>query len=441
MRISVFGAAAPRRMRVLAKAFGVAGLLASAAARAQDDVPSDRIIPAEQEIRNDMARARLRLGPLRLIPSIDITNAGYDNNVYASSTEPVSDWTATVTAGFRFVLPVGSKMFLRADALPTYTWYDKLTERRFFGGLYNADLYGFFNRLSIRIGGGGSEVYRNYSTEFDSRVIDKTTDINGSLEVNVAGPIYVFGEGGYAKIRYDETGTVPPDGIPPPPDVRPVVDNNRNQTTYSAGVRYRRSSAFSTSVAYSETRSDYTNQELFRDNLSRGLLMGVLLSHQNLFLNLVGGWREGVPDQSLYPKYSTGVGAFFLSYFPTHWLELRAGGRRRVVNSLSATNPYYFENRLSVAVAVELMARFLLRGYYEQGPNNYPVPQPGDNGDLVRRRDDARLYGGGLSVKIVRNVVATGSVTRHVYDSNIPTLSRDYTRFTAFLTFNGEYVR
>ena len=439
MRISIFGAAAPRRARVLAGNLAAACLLVAAAARAQDDVPQGRIIPEEEAIRNDMSRARLRLGPLRLIPSIEVRNAGYDNNVYASGDNQVSDYTATVTAGFRFLLPVGSKMFLRADALPTYTWYDKLTDRRFFGGFYDGVLFGFFNRMSVALEATGDQTYRNYSSEFDSPVVHKNSTIGGSVELNVAGPLYVFGSGGYSRVRYSEEGTIPPDGSPTEP--QPVIANDRNVTTYSAGVRYRKSGLLSTSLAYTEIRSDYQNQEVFRDNLNRALMAGLLISHQNLFLNLTGGWREGVPDGSLYPSYSTGVGAFFFSYFPMHWLELRAGGRRRIVNSLSATNPYYFESRLNTSLAAELFGRLLLKGYYEQGPNNYPVVQQNDNGDLIKRRDEARIYGGALSIKVIRNVVATGAVTRHVIDSNIQSLDRDYTRFTAFLTFNGEYVR
>ena len=439
MKISIFGAAAPRRLRVLAGSLAAACLLVAPAARAQDDVPQGRTIPEEEAIRNDMGRARLRLGPLRLIPSIEIRNAGYDNNVYASGDNQVSDYTATVTAGFRFLLPLGGKMYLRADALPTYTWYDKLTERRFFGGYYDGVLFGFFNRLSFALEATGDQTYRNYSSEFDSPVVHKNSAIGATVEVNAAGPLYVFGSGGYSRVRYDEQGTIPPDGNPQEP--QPVVQNDRNVTTWSVGVRYRRSGFLSTSLAYTELKSDYVNQQVFRDNLSRALLGGLLISHQNLFLNLTGGWREGVPDGSLYPSYSTGVGAFFVSYFPLHWLEIRGGGRRRIVNSLSATNPYYFESRLNGSLASELFGRVLLRGYYEQGPNNYPVPQQNDNGDLIRRRDEARIYGGAVSVKVIRNVVATGAVTRHVIDSNIQSLDRDYTRFTAFLSFNGEYVR
>jgi hypothetical protein len=440
MRIQIVGAAAPRKLRVLAAAFPAAFLLVTAAAKAQDEIPQGRIVPEHEEIEHDMARARLRLGPLRLIPSLEIYNAGYDNNVFATKSEDaVSDWTATVRGGLRFLLPVGSKFYVRADALPTYTWYDKLTDRRFFGGFYNGVLFGFFNRLSLAVAAGGDQTYRNYSSEFDSPVVNKNSFVSGSVEVNAVGRLYVFGEGAYGRFRYDQTGTVPPDGSPSEP--QPVISNNRNTTTYIGGLRYRQSRDFAISLAYSEARSDYLNQNVFRDNRTRALLAGVLLSHQNLFLNLNGGWREGVPDSSLYPRYSTGVGGFFLSYFPRSWIELRAGGRRRIVNSLSATNPYYFENRLTAGLALEFLGRFLARGFYEQGPNNYPVPQPGDNGDLIRRRDDARQWGGGLSVKVIRNVVVTGAVTRHVYESNIPSLSRDYTRFTTFLTFNGEYVR
>jgi len=438
MTIRRIGAAAPRRLRVLAAAASTAWLLA-AAGLAQEDVPQGRIVPEQEEMRDDLSRARLRLGPIRLIPSLLITNAGYDNNVFASSENPVSDWTATVTAGFRFIVPFGSKMFARVDALPTYTWYDKLKDRRFFGGFYNGELFGFFNRLTVALGAINNQTYRNYSSEFDSRVVYKDSIGNGRFELNLTGPFYLVGEGSYARIRYEQQGTVPPDVEPG--SSQDVTRNNRDESQFLAGIRYRRSQTFTTSFAYSETHSDFITQGLARNNISRAALIGILFSRQSLFINLTGGWREGVANQSVYPSYSTGVGGLFLSYFPRYWLEIRGYGRRRIVNSLSVGNPYFFENRLGGGIAVEVMSRFLLRGFGEVGPNNYPRPEPGDNGELVFRRDEANIYGGGLSMHVVRNVVFTGSVTRAVYNSNIAAQDRDYTRFTAFLTFNGEYVR
>lgn len=433
-------AAAPRRLRVLAAAIPVGWLLMSARAWAQDEVPQGRIIPEEEQMRDDMARARLRLGPVRLIPSLLISNAGYDSNVFGSSENPVSDWTATFTAGFRFIVPLGAKMFLRADALPTYTWYDELTDRRFFGGLYSGQWFGFFNRLSVRLGATNDRTYRTFSSEFDSRVVYKNTTGNGSFELSLTGPFYLVGEGGYTQIRNEPEGTNPPDVQPG--EGNNVQRNNRDEWSYLVGFRYRRSQTFSTSIAYSETRSAYQLQPLLRDNISRAALIGILYSRPTLFINLTGGYREGVANGSLYPHYSTGTGGYFVSWFPRYWLEIRTYGRRRIVTSISnVASPYFFENRIGGGMAFELFSKLLLRGFGEFGPNNYPRPQPGDNGEPIKRRDEAKIYGGGLSLRLVRNVVITGTVTHAMYDSNITAHDRHYTRFTAFLNFNGEYVR
>src|SRR4051812_20943937 len=225
MTIRGMGAAAPRWVRVLF-VIAAAGMLASAVAKAQEEVPQGRIIPVEEEMRGDLSRARLRLGPVRLIPSLLITNAGYDNNVFASSENPVADWTATVTAGFRFIVPFGSKMFLRANALPTYTWYDKLTDRRFFGGFYNGEVFGFFNRLTVAAAVQNNQTYRNFSSEFDSRVVYKDSAANGRFELNISGPFFLIGEGGVARIRYETEGTNPPDVEPG--SLNDVTRNNRD---------------------------------------------------------------------------------------------------------------------------------------------------------------------------------------------------------------------
>jgi hypothetical protein len=432
-----FGAAAPRRLLVFAACAGVGWLFAIGQARAQEDVPEGRTVPLEDEVRDEMARARLHLGPVRLIPSLTVTNAGYDNNVFATSDNPVSDWTATFTAGFRFLLPLGSKMYFRADAMPSYTWYDKLSDRRFFGGLYDGSLIGFFNRLTLVANAQNTQTYRNYSSEFDSRVVYKDSNAGGNFELNLGGPFYLIGEGSFARIKYDASGVQPPTGSP-----SDVERNNRDEATFGGGFRYAPNKTWNTSIVYSETHSDYLQQAAFRNNISRAGLVGVLYARPNLFVNLTGGYREGLANDSLFPSYSTGVGGYFISWFPTYWLEIQTYGHRRIVNSLAVGSPYFFENRIGGAIGIEVLSRVLLRGFGQKGPNNYPRDTVGDNGELIRRRDDATIYGGGVSVKgFFRNAVVSGTVTHADYVSNIPSQNRNYTRFTAFLTFNGEYAR
>lgn len=414
----------------------VAGaLLAAASARAQivsDVVPLDRIVPVEEEVKADMDSARFRLGPIRLIPSIAVTNAGYDSNVFATSEDVVSDWTATFRAGARFLVPFGSKVYLRADAFPQYTWYADLAERRFFGGEYTGSLYGFFNRLSVELSSAYYERYRIFSSELDSRVFGKTTGGAGRIELEVSGPFSLYGTGDYSRIRFTQAGG--------PPD-EDVTRNDRDQYAVGGGLRYRPSPSWSISAGAAQSWAEFVTTGAIRDNRSTAYLIGFAYNQPRLFVNLSGGYREGRADNgSAFPEYSTGVGSLFVSFFPIRWLEVRGYGQRSVGYSLSLINPYYFENRIGGAVNIEILARLLLKGFAETGPNNYPLPEL-VAGEPVKRRDEARIYGGGLSIKIVRNAVFTGTVSRSVYESNIPGAGRDYTRFTAFLGFGGQYVR
>ncbi len=59
----------------------------------------------------------------------------------------------------------------------------------------------------------------------------------------------------------------------------------------------------------------------------------------------------------------------------------------------------------------------------------------------MKRVDHVKTYGGGLSIKLPARVVLTGIVSRQIYNSNIPTESRNFTRFTCFLNFTGVYSR
>ena len=123
------------------------------------------------------------------------------------------------------------------------------------------------------------------------------------------------------------------------------------------------------------------------------------------------------------------------------WLEVQGYGHRAVQYSLTAENPYYFENRIGGAINLEVLGRVLLRGYGETGPNQYPVGTVGENGVVVHRRDQITLFGGGASMIVVRPVVLTALVTRTEYDSNFPGNDRTITRFTVNLNFTGEFVR
>lgn len=401
---------------------------------ASDQVPLSRTIPEREQVRADMDRSRLRLGPVRILPSIAVTNAGYDSNVFGSSENPVGDWTATVAAGLRLLVPFGPKVYFRADAFPQYTWYDQLKERDQFGGLYDASLLGFFNRVSAEATGSYAETYSQYSTEVDSRVFQTSERGTAKLELDISPRWSVFGKGEGQRVRYQQI-----EG-PPLQDIG-VRLNDRTDTGARGGLRYHVSPVWNVAAVVEGTWADFVITPELRNNRSTAYLASVQYDRPLFYVNLTGGYREGQADSGMYfPDYATGVGSFFLSWFPIRWLEVQGNGHRRVSYSITVFNPYYFEDRIGGRLNVQVVPRVLLSGYGEVGPNEYPRAQPVD-GTLVKRRDQSSLYGGSLSVLLVRQLVLSSGVTRSVYDSNIPGDSRAYTRFTATLSFSGELQR
>src|SRR5215468_6429230 len=96
-RILKLGRALPWKLTVAAACL----FRATASAQlATDQVPNERTIPTSQQVQEDVAQSRFRLGPVRLIPGFQLSDAGYDSNVFeiAEGEPTISDWTATIRA-------------------------------------------------------------------------------------------------------------------------------------------------------------------------------------------------------------------------------------------------------------------------------------------------------------------------------------------------------
>ncbi len=92
-----------------------------------------RTITTEEVVEADMESARLSLGPMRVIPMIVVDNAGYDSNVFSRPDGSAQGRRLDGDRGrrrSRHPAPMGSKIYLRFVAVPSYIWYDKLVDRR-----------------------------------------------------------------------------------------------------------------------------------------------------------------------------------------------------------------------------------------------------------------------------------------------------------------------
>jgi hypothetical protein len=416
--------------------------LRAAAQLTSDQVPRQRTVPAEEGLKEEIDRSLFRLGPLRLLPTVRVNNAGYDNNVFGNPEgEPkTADWSANVTAGLRFVAPIGKKMYVAGDALPQYIWYRELADRRTLGGVYSAALLGFFNRMSLRVGGYGSRTFGFVSTETETQVIEDAQDGSANLEIEMTRKFSAYAGGEFRRARLHPGGPVPSLFV----DVHQL---DRDEGVVRGGLRYRITPDLDVTAGVEESQAKFVETPEQRNNRSTAYLLGLHFNRPRFYVNLNGGHREGRPYQgSIFPAYNANTYSYFLSYFLTRKLELQGFGNRGVsygsilTGDIAEGNLYYVETRNGGGLNLQLHPRILIRGQAEYGTNAFPFPVS-VGGELRSRTDKLTIYGGGFSVRVYRKVVFTASVDHFHYDSPFPNLTRTVIRYTTGLTFEGDLAR
>lgn len=392
-------------------------------------------MPLDVEVRGEMERSRLQLGPVRILPWVTVRNFGYNDNIFGSSEDPVGDWTASVGAGARLYVPFGSKTFLRVDALPEYTWYKHLGSRSQWGGRGEASYLAFFNRLSVELAGRYTEDASSIlSSEVPARVVRAGWDGRGSFEIQATHRISFFGGAEVLRERVRNGGEVPLNFVD-------VANYDRTDSVARAGVRYRFAQGWDVSVAAEGTRTRFVQTPELRDNRSFAPLIGLHYDRPRFFANLYAGYRVGRPlGGSEFPEFETGTGSAYFSYVLTRNVDLSVFGSRRLSYGSSAESPYYIETRYGAGASVRVFSKLSLQAFGSYGTNDYTLATR-HAPDLPSRRDDVSTYGGGLTLGIWRNLSLTAGAARNLYNANVPGNDRAVTTFTTGLSFGVEYAR
>ena len=400
---------------------GLAALLIAASASAQladDQVPHERTLPVSEEIRMQLENSRLRLGVFRLQPTFAVRDFGYDNNVFGTPNNPVGDWHSSVAAGAAFIVPGGSKLYLRGEAVPNYTYYQKLTTRRSLGGDYAASILGLFNRMTVEVGAQSSKQLGNVSSEVERPAIGTLMIATGTLEVDILRRLSLFGVAKGERTRFDLTADELAQGAS-------LGVLERNESLARGGVRYRVTSFFDISAAAEKTRTTFLTGQ-GRDNETTAAILGVHYDRPRSFVNVSVGSRKAEATDAAsaaFPGFSTATGSYYASHELSAGLILDAYGHRGIGYSVTADNAYYLETRNGGGITVPLGQRFALRAFGETGANSYPIPENG-----VKRTDDVTAYGGGFALRLYRSLVLTTTASNTKYDSTTPGNSRSIFR-------------
>jgi hypothetical protein len=407
----------------------------AAVTRAQgwlDPVPQNRINSSRETIKQAMESARYRVGPVRLFPKLSVANAGYNTNVFGSSENEVSDWEATTTAGARFLLPFGNKVYFQADVLPQYNWYASEKNLRNFGGSYGGTAFAFFNRLSVEASGMYTDFTVTPTSETASPSVQRQTSGSGTLALDVTRALSVLGGGSLRRTRYDSLpGSPIPDAS--------LADQDRTDSSFFAGVRHSLLGPFVVTLIASDGRAEFVNKASQRDNETRSYVANVLVSNrQRIFVNTTAGYRQGRSlNGSLLPSFNSPIASAFVSWLPTSSLELQAWGYYRNVSySLDPNYPLFYESRYGGGPAVRFGQRIRVQLYGSYGKNDYSVASPAA-APPPQASTRRTTYGGSMSVLFSKVIVLNVGAAADRYRSPVPDQNRRVVRLLTGLSFEG----
>jgi hypothetical protein len=379
-----------------------------------------------------MENARYRLGPVRAFPKVSVANAGYNTNVFGTSENEVGDWEATATAGARFLLPFGKKVYVQADVLPQYNWYASETKLRNFGGVYGGTVFAFFNRLSVEATGVHTDSTISPTSESASPSIQRQTSGAGTLALALTRAVSFLGGGSVGRTRYD---SLPGSPIP----TTSLADQDRTDSSVFAGVRHSLLGPLVVTLIAADGRAEFVNKASQRDNETRSYLANVRVSStQRIFVNTTVGYRQGRSlNGSLLPAFNSPVASAFVSWFPSSFLEIQAWGYYRNVSySLDPNYPLFYESRYGGGPILRFGPRIRVQLYGSNGKNDYSVtsaaaaPPP-------QASTKKTNYGGLMSVLFSRVIVLNVGAAADQYRSPVPDQNRTVVRLLTGLSFEG----
>jgi hypothetical protein len=413
----------------------VTSLLAVSGVAAQissDQVPQGRQAPLQEQVESQMSQSRWKWGPFRVQQELPLANVGYNANVFGTGSDERSDFSATVGGGVRAIMPLGPKTFLRLDAIPEYTWYRRLDERRTAGWEVGGALLALFNRMQIELAASSRATVRAVSSEELTPTDQRVDRVWGNLEVDVFRRVALFVGGEARETSYDP---VESDG-----DLNLEL-LERDERLARVGIRYKFRPWANVHAMFEKTEAEFPNDPLFSENEGDAILGGASVDRERFYFNVVAGRRTiEYPESGVTFDEPTGSG--FIAFRVFRRTELALTYRARPQYTTFAGNPYFYETRRGINLTVPMGNRLVVLSGYETGTNEFQQPVALVGGGSVRRSDDVTSWNAGLGFPFRR---ASLDVRYHVdrYESNIGSFSRDVKRIqvslrASFLTFTTQ---
>jgi len=351
-----------------------------------------------QELERKWHAAAWRFGPFHIQPSLVISNAGVDSNLYYSPSDPVKDFTITAGPAATVYLPIHRKFVLSAYGSPQYVWYSKTEQERTWNYYLNGAARLSLKNVFFSLEGIYSDARERWNTEIDIRPRRKEEGYGGSVLVKVAWKTSF--SLGYRIVKYDYESVEYAGGF----NAQEKLNRQESYANFSMFYQASTQRRFFLDFEYGLYQFDFATQAAIGNSRSSAAYAG--LEFSPLGRRVRGRIRLGYKKfDILNPEgvdYQGPVGDSQVSVRLAKPFVIRGSYVRDVRFSLWYDNPYYLESRPGLGVSV-YPVRFLRLDYdYSQGRNEYP--EVGGGGPDVKRLDVYTIHAAAIYFRIKKNV-------------------------------------
>ena len=382
-----------------------------------------------QDLDRKLQAAPWHFGPFRIQPSLVISNAGVDSNIFYSPTAPTKDFTITAGPAATIYIPIHRKFVLTAYGSPQYIWYSKTDRERTWNYYFNGAAQLSLKNVFFSLEGTYSDARERWNTEIDIRPRRKEEGYGGSVLVKAAWKTSFLL--GYRTVKYDYQSVVYGESF----DVRERLNRQESYANFSLFYQVSTQRRFFLDFEYGRYEFEFATQAAIGDSRSGAAYAG--LEFSELGRRVRGRIRVGYKKYDVrnveLPDYQGVVGDSQLSVRLAKPIVIRGSYVRDVRFSLWYGNPYYVESRPGAGVSLYLL-RFLRFDYdYSIGTNRYPVV--GGGGSDVKRLDDFTLQSAGIYFRIKKSVALGFIASWWVRNSNLAAEDDKRTFFGLNLTY------
>jgi hypothetical protein len=375
----------------------------------------------------DPANVRVRIGPLLLNPTIALTNAGVEDNVFndPASKAPKQDFTLTITPATDLWLPVGPT-WLTATIKEDVNWYKEFASERSANSTFNGGWRVPLSRVLFKINTTYSNTRARPGFEIDARALRTVFGYDGSVEFRALSRTYVGITGQRARTDFAAGATF--DGA------NLQTELNRLSTSYGLTVREQLTAltAIMLSVSRAEDRFEFSP---LRDSTATSVTAMVAFDPQALIKgSAVIGHTTFEPQSGGLPGYRGLTSLVDLSYTLLGATKFTFSANRSVQYSFDFNQPYYLQTGFGGSIAQQVFGPWDVVARIGRQTLDYR-----DREDVVieapNRTDRVSTYGGGIGYHLGKSLRLGFNVDNSTRTSPIENRTYRGLRYGTSLTY------